>query len=190
MNNIRSVKTRPCSASCKHKCLVNLSLINIYHMRMRYWTKPLHMRTQFLLQTLDCSQNGLLMCDNGHRVCRLAFEKILRINKNKLTLLKRKQLSHGTVTSCGRSPKSTSRQVLEAINWIESFASVHGDRMPDSNKVMLPYRTEKYSLFRRYREESMDGVSRATFYRVWRDHFSHLKVKAVSLFSSCMNKIT
>ena len=129
------------------------------------------------------------MCDNGHRVCRLAFEKILRINKNKLTLLKRKQLSHGTVTSCGRGQNSTSRQVLEAINWIESFASVHGDRMPDSNKVMLPYRTEKYCLFRRYREESIDSVSRMTFYIVWRDHFSHLKAKAVSLFSSCMNKI-
>ena len=89
------------------------------------------------------------------------------------------------MTSCGRRPKSCSRPVLEAINWIEHYASVHGDRMPDSNKVMLPYRTEKFSLFRRYREESDDRISRATFYRVWRDHFSHLKVKAVS-FSLCL----
>ena len=183
IDDIKTVKKSGCSVRCKRKCLNGLTIKTIYQMRMRYWTKSMHMRTQFLLQTLDCSVNGFLMFDNGQRVCRPAFEKVLRISKNKLTVLKRKQKSHGAVTSCGRRPKTNSRPVLEAINWIENYASIHGDRMPDSNRVMLPYRTEKFSLFKRYREETAGSVSRATFYRVWKDHFTHLKVKAVSMIS-------
>lgn len=100
------------------------------------------MRDQFILQTLPYTTNGLLLCDNGRRVCRNVFSKLLRTNKNNLTVLKKKA-KYGAVTNAGCSLKTTSVKLTEAFSWLEQYATLYGDSLPDLKKVMLPYKTEK-----------------------------------------------
>lgn len=38
------------------------------------------------------------------------------------------------------------------INWLEDYGTYHGDRMPDSTDVLLPYKSVKIDLFRKYRQ--------------------------------------
>lgn len=180
-DNIQKVKDSDCNKSCRRNCLDAITAEDIYQMRLRYWTKPTVLKNQFLLQRLGLSKNGFLMCDNGHKVCRSAFEKILRLNKNKLTVLQKKKETNGVVSTSGRAHKKHSEKIVEAISWIQQFSSVHGDRMPDSNKIMLPYKTEKFSIYSSYKQEKEKGVSKTSFYRIWKTHFPHLKIKQVNL---------
>ena len=112
-------------------------------------------------------------------MCRNAFSKLLRINKNRLTALKKKAI-YGAVTNAGCSQKTASVKLTEAISWLEQYATLYGDRMPDLKKVMLPYKTEKFAVFLKYRQETKNSVSKSSFYSVWKDYFPHLKIKEVS----------
>ena len=151
-------------------------------MRKRYWTKPSQSRSQYLLQTLQVARNSkVLQCDTGKSVCKMAFRLLLRINKNRMTTFNKKLNKGINAVNCFRN-KDLSSKGLSVIDWLENYSQFHGDRMPHNPTIYLPYKTEKWTLFRLYKNE-VNGhkVSKSTFYQTWKDYFPFLKIKQVSL---------
>lgn len=69
--------------------------------------------------------------------------------------------------------KLTSEKRLHAINWFGEYIA-----------IWLPFGLRKNEVYSRYEveteEESRDRVSYQTFLNIWKDHFSHVKIKQVS----------
>ena len=78
-----------------------------------------------------------------------------------------------------KKERSQSEGTVEAITWLESYASLYGDRMPDRKEVLLPLKTQKRNVYQLYSKETRQPVSSSTFDSVWSNHFSHLKIKKV-----------
>lgn len=69
--------------------------------------------------------------------------------------------------------KLTSEKRLHAIFWFGEYIA-----------IWLPFGLRKNEVYSRYEveteEESRDRVSYQTFLNIWKDHFSHVKIKQVS----------
>lgn len=180
----RALKTK---CSCMNKCIDGISAKIVMSVRDRYWSKTRQCRAQWLTQTIRTSQKRgkfyYMTLDTGKQVCQKAFMNIMNVNKNSLTKCKRLS-SDGAVASKGAGIRDFSSQRITTISWLEDYSSFYGDRMPDSVSVLLPYKTLKDSVYEYYKRdmstEDHKSVSRTSFFRIWADHFAHLKIKQVS----------
>lgn len=87
----------------------------------------------------------------------------------------------GPLSSVG---KLTSEKRLHAINWFGEYIAMRGENPPHIQEIWLPFGLRKNEVYSRYEveteEESRDRVSYQTFLNIWKDHFSHVKIKQVS----------
>uniref|UniRef100_A0A8W8JJX8 DUF7869 domain-containing protein n=1 Tax=Magallana gigas TaxID=29159 RepID=A0A8W8JJX8_MAGGI len=85
--------------------------------------------------------------------------------------------------------KLTSEKRLHAINWFGEYIAMRGENPPHIQEIWLPFGLRKNEVYSRYEveteEESRDRVSYQTFLNIWKDHFSHVKIKQSNLFTRC-----
>jgi hypothetical protein len=57
---------------------------------------------------------------------------------------------------CNNSGKKwdISDKTLQTLNWLEDHSTNHGDRMPDTAKVVLPYKTVKSDVYLKHLAET------------------------------------
>lgn len=145
-------------------------------------------QTQWLLDKLFEAKNTTALrktkfvIDGGVKVCATMLKKVYHIDKNRLYKLFKK-FKNGAVAPGIRNVRSKSDIHLAAIEWLEEYATHHGDRMPHNIQVLLPYRTRKYVIFKRYVNEKTarfePSLGMSAFYKMWTVAFSHLRIKKV-----------
>ena len=154
--------------------------------RYRFWTKSVEQRKQWLVHTLQSGQQkghfNFLHIDNKI-ICTFALKNIYGLNKNMLS--KCKLLSEkGDVASKGRKLRGVTEKTVVAINWFETYASTYGDRMPNSDQILLPIKTLKEQVYNTYKcdmiKQRQKPISRSGLQSVWKSHFPNLKIKMVS----------
>ena len=171
---------------CSCECLKSLDFSKIITNRYKFWSKPYVQRQNFLIDKMKAGENGFIIHDSLS-MCKKAFCIMFGINKN--TMTKCRRLLKDKKESCvGRNLYGHSEKVIMALDWLEQYATHHGDRMPDSQNILLPYRTTKVHVFESYRKSRIDlnlpATSQATFMNVWKNRFPHLKIKQVCVIVS------
>ncbi|XP_052820902.1 uncharacterized protein LOC128246640 [Mya arenaria] len=165
--------------SCNNQCLKDYTFRQIRSERKAFWEKPQFDRKKKLrMYLLDTNKEGRFtyIFYNKKKLCVNSFLKLLRINKNNF------YLSNNDFAPKG---KSKDARTLNDINWLENCASFYGDRMPNSNDILLPYKTVKESIYTKYTREEDHPVSRAQFFKTWKSYFPPLKIKQSNSFSKC-----
>ncbi|KAH3738786.1 hypothetical protein DPMN_045429 [Dreissena polymorpha] len=79
----------------------------------------------------------------------------------------------------GRAPRSWDRRTLLLIVWLEEYFTLHGERMPNRNEIVLPYGTVQTEIYEHYKKDVANPVSRSHIYKKWKDNFQFVKAKKV-----------
>ncbi|XP_060568789.1 uncharacterized protein LOC132727367, partial [Ruditapes philippinarum] len=118
-------------------------------------------------------------------LCTYAFIRCLNISKNKLTCAFEAH-EQNELSTPGKNSRSVQDNSLVLVTWMEKYAEMHGDRMPNTNQILLPYGLTKNDLYGKYKEEcTTKPVSRSQFYTTWKQHFPHVKIKKTNSFTKC-----
>lgn len=174
------------ATKCKHKCLKEVNEKAIYNARYRYWTKGYEERVTWFsdkyAEAIDRETKIKFMIDAGKVVCGVCFRNLYRMDKN-FYARQLKKYEVGAVAAGYRTPRSNTDMSQVAVRWLKDYATFCGDRMPDRDIVLLPYRTRKIDIFQQYHDELTEAMQktlcRSTFYAMWKQSFPHLKIKQV-----------
>ncbi|XP_053389791.1 uncharacterized protein LOC128552757, partial [Mercenaria mercenaria] len=181
------IKSMGKQCKCKNDCMDKLSYELVKRLRYIYWTMPSKQRKEFVISKLTSAQRigrfTFVFLDNGQGICLKAFEHAFHINKNFIT--RQKELAKTGAMSSSPVIREKSVKSLECIAWLESYATMFADRMPNSRDILLPYKTIKRHVYETYVREVDSCVSESTFYGVWTKHFPNLKIKKTKSFSQC-----
>ena len=143
------------------------------------------MQSQYLIQTVAQKQiegrYTFLRLDNGVKVCKRAFGTILNLDKKRFTSVN-KLNGRSAKAAADKMPRSITGRTISAMTWLQNYAKERGDRMPHSTDILLPYKTTKVAVYNAYRRECAKRPScKSQFFKLWKDHFPHLKIKEVSV---------
>lgn len=172
---------------CERSCLNSLTAVDVKNMRTKYWSKSPSERRQWLFDKFTeqsrVDKNVKFLTEKGITVCQNGFLGVYDINQS-VFYRNRKLFLRGVSSSVPTAFRKRTTKYLTAMNWFEDYIMFHGDRMPNINYIYLPYRTRKFVIFKQYVNElSMaKTLKRSTFYRMWENSFSNVKIKEVSLF--------
>ena len=157
------------------------SIDTILKMRQSFWIKAYHERISWMSSKVGMSQKlgkfTYVFLDNGQGVCLKAVQNILHINKN--TLTKARRNSRNNVLASFPTMRGIQTQSIECISWLETYASMYGDRIPNSKDILLPFKTLKKHVYEAYKLDMDSIVSEKTFFTIWKNHFPQLKIKKV-----------
>lgn len=188
LENINNIKMTKCK--CGQSCKRQFGMKEIYQLRENYWTRPKFLKFSFLIELIKQSdkigKRRFMYLQRNKKVCTEAFLQLLRIDKKTLNkAVNLASLNKKTVSNL--NSRSVTSQTLETITWLEDYARYHGDRMPHKEDVFLPYKSRKNEIYSSYRlDYPTSHVSRSQFYKIWSDHFPHLKIKKVfTLYVHC-----
>ena len=156
--------------------------------RYRYWTKRFENRVECFFDKLSESkmQSGSRNCfvDGGREICGFCFRSYYKINKN-FYYKYLKKCGQGARSNGLQNSRSFSKATENTISWLKNYAYYHADRMPDSEDLMLPYKTRKTEVYRSYCDDMIENlkptVCRSTFFDTWTREFKRLKIKQVLL---------
>ena len=182
------VRTMKKGCKCGRNCISTLTLKKVATMRCTYWSMTRQSRSQWLihsLQNADISGRYTIhFVEKGQHLCGVAFRHVYKITKNFYGHCK-KLNDRNSVSTVDRSPRSLSVMSLSALNWLESYSSFYGDRMPHNKDILLPYKTLRENVYKQYKLDSMEiktkHISRTQFYRLWKTYLPQIKIKKVSL---------
>ena len=181
---------------CQKKCLEHLSKGEVKNARLSYWSKKPDQRKEWLyekfLQATCSSKKHMLLGDKGNAICYKAFSLTYGICRSTLFMVKKKFQSGCFMSSPKKKKSVLTESGVQALLWLEKYASSHGDRMPDKEEVRLPYGSTKKNIYSEYldnqtRSERLEpSLGPSRFYEIWRDHMPFLKIKKVrwSMFQS------
>lgn len=173
---------------CRHKCLTDMSAIDIKRERLKYHCRTQTERQIWLMDMLSSTtrkhRTHFFKLPSG-LVCQNCFRKSLHINKHAYYLAKR-NVEKGAIAPPHPELKCRKRtdEYLLAMNWFEDYVSFYGDRLPDVTEFYLPYRTVRESVHANYVKEMQESgqespIARSTFLSMWRIYYPHIKIKQV-----------
>jgi hypothetical protein len=172
---------------CGQGCMKNLNFKTVRDLRNAFWLNSKTMRMQLLRSYIFNSHKYgkyRFLKVEQMKLCSKAFRIVLHINKNTFSLAL--QMSEKNIATIpGKKPRDMSEKTLQLMSWLEEYSTYHGDRMPDTSDILLPYRTIKSDLYYKYVSETRHytspeySVSRAQFFKTWKMNFPHLKIKKV-----------
>ncbi|XP_078593186.1 uncharacterized protein LOC144871538 [Branchiostoma floridae x Branchiostoma japonicum] len=91
---------------------------------------------------------------------------------------------HGRLGNIYPSARSVQAQV-----WLEALASKDGDRMPNSDHILLPASWTMNDVYVFFQEENKDEdikpLKRTQFFNVWRTYCRHIRIPKFSRFAKC-----
>ena len=172
---------------CARKCFLKFKKIDIKKVRYQYWSKTSLRRKEWVFDKLQSSakhkNKHYMTIDSGIRLCSKSFRELYKINKN--TFYKMLNKFREGAVSGGLPRQRTCQDVTtKLIEWLESYFSSHGDRMPDTSTILLPYKTRKNTIYERYKEEMLETMerfaSRSGFFDWWKKCYGHVKIKKVN----------
>ncbi len=187
LKNINDTLKKKCG--CRRRCMAKLDVNTLGLCRQIFWSKCADSRKQWLFDKLLESKNTkkgrLFMVEGGQMVCEKALRLLYKMPKNFFTAVKRK-FNKGRCApgSEGMRRKRHGVAYEEAVEWLEGYATSHGDRMPDSPYIKLEYKTRKLHVYNRYRRERVENlkptINKITWYKLWREEMNHVRIKKVS----------
>ncbi|XP_053405148.1 uncharacterized protein LOC128558898 [Mercenaria mercenaria] len=134
---------------CGEKCLEKVNFKTVRELRNSFWFHSKTMRMQLLKYYISHSKKkGIFRFIHVEQftLCSKAFCSVFWVNKN--TLSRAIQMnSKNVATVPGKNPRDMSEKTLLLINWLEDYGTYHGDRMPDTVDILLPYKTVKTDLY-------------------------------------------
>lgn len=167
---------------CSHK----FNIVDVKNLRMEFWSKTANGRIQFLINKFaqtNMKGSPYFCIKNGISVCHKSLKGLFGFNKN-FYYSTRKRFLKGCRFSASERHYCINRKVMQAINWMEEYATYYSDRMPDSNTLLLPYRTRQCVIYVRYKEDMIERdephLMPSAFYNMWKKHFPNLKIKQVN----------
>ncbi|XP_074661102.1 uncharacterized protein LOC141913837 [Tubulanus polymorphus] len=175
---------------CKKRCTDFLHMTDIKNLRESYWCRNISDRHQFIVDTLQtCTQNTsrINLTVMGRSVCQGCWLNVYGISKSTLYKIKSKQ----DKSECPEniSIRKSSPEFVEATSWLSNYLENTVQSAPDKTEKWLPQIFRKIYLYREYKTEKSDNndryVSQSTFYRIWSELFSFVKIKKGSTFSKC-----
>lgn len=173
---------------CRRKCHTRFDKCFVRQIRKEYSGKCPRSKAEYIFDRLhdaDWRRATPLIYIRGHRMCPNAFSHCLGIGIS--TYYRQLGAFHGGARTTVDKARKKAIKSIHAINWFEKYFSQHGDRMPDSPDILLPYKTRIIHLFRDYKKDCVEGllpkVKLSTFYNLRKRHFSHVRVKKVRLLS-------
>ena len=157
----------------------------VYNCRKAFWSMSYNRRIQWLYDKVSEARevNGRLYFSvySGTRLCATTFRNMYRINKN--TYYRALQrVKEGAIAPGGPRKRKRSQHYVQAMDWLEDYVTHFADRMPNIQRLYLPYGSKKSAIYDKYKEESgvHRAISRSSFYQMWHDHFKNVKIKKVS----------
>ena len=122
---------------------------------------------------------------NGHSVCLWAWLIGHGISKSIYYRQRRSWMEQDeAMLSNGSQRKLISEKRLELINWFGEYVATRGENPPHIQEIWFPFGMRKNEIFAAYKVEmeldNRDGVSYQSFLNIWKDYFSHVKIKQVS----------
>ena len=152
--------------------------------RSAFWIKSTAWQNTFIMDKIKNKrlvESQKYILESGKEICFSGFKELYKVNKNRFNVLQKK-VEEGCVECSTSEAKTTkSDKYINAMNWLERYAYYHADRMPDSDKKMLPYRTKKSDVYKQYLQEigQQEKIKKSSFYDMWKNDFSSLKIKQV-----------
>ena len=168
---------------------IRFTFDDIRSIRERFWNSPKPIRMQKLIEYVESSQQVgksnfiKVTALKDKNICSRAFQKLFRVNKN--TFSRAAALTKdGAVFFPTKKPRDVSEHSVRLMAWMETYTTYSGDRMPNSKDILMPYGTTKCNVYKKYCQELEDNslrpVSLASFHKIWKLYFPHVKAKKVS----------
>ena len=182
MDDVRSTNAR----CCPKKCIRLFEQDSLARMRYNFWIRPFPNRVEWFYDKAmgrTLGSNVEWPTDYGFKVCSKAFCSAYGINKSFFYKYMAKFKDGAISAGCSRTqlPSST---YSKAMDWLQEYPRSYGDRMPHTEDILLPYKTRKQNVWKKYSEEMAEEMEpqlcRSTFQTMWKKHFVHLKIKKVT----------
>ncbi|CAG2224641.1 unnamed protein product [Mytilus edulis] len=115
------------------------------------------------------------------------FIALFGINKNAYYSIRRRYLQGSSYTLDRKKYRKRSDKFINALIWLEEYATFRADRMPDSQTALLPYGTRRIRIYEQYHQENEKEtqLKRSSFMLMWSKYLPHLKIKQTNSFSKC-----
>ena len=184
--NIRLALRKKC---CKNNCKISFSETTLARNRHNFWSLSREYQDSWIYDKINDKEikDDKIMLKIEKYICPKAFMQTLSLNKNRYYKLLQKS-KQGLDATLSRQRKK-SKLYVEALHWLEEFARFYGDRMPDSGNVMLPYKSRKIDIYKKYKDNQtidfLPSLSRSHFHKMWKTEFFRLKIKKTNSFSKC-----
>lgn len=138
-------------------------------------------------------------CDNivhyavaGKSVCETCWRLVCGLRFNKFSTLKHKFQSGVVTIQHGRQGiVQPQENTLRMMCWLKMFTEKVGDRMPMNKDLHLPSCLTKFDIYNLACEDLMQGgmgsspcISLSSFYSLWAEKFSHVKIPKVAIFTN------
>ena len=155
-------KAKLISKCCPLKCFGKVECINIAKCRYNYWNMKSLNRLQWLYDQFAQAHVGdgkYMFTLPGKKqaitVCNKLFMKAYNINRSTYyrSLQKHKD---GCIAQGFTHRRKKTAEHNNVVEWLEDYATYHGDRMPHIPDVFLPYGTRKGILYNKYKHEADD----------------------------------
>ncbi|XP_062566153.1 uncharacterized protein LOC134228510, partial [Saccostrea cucullata] len=180
------------SRRCKLSCLAGISVDFVKRERTKVWTKNFEGRVEWFSdkysEAINKERSIRFTVEDGKQICSKCFQNLYRLDKS-FYYKYVANFERGAVSAGFRNYKQHHTTTEKAIEWMHDFALFHGDQMPDKGVILLAYKTRKIDIYNQYVEEEIEkmqrSVSKANFYKIWKEKFPHLKIKQTNSFSKC-----
>ncbi|CAC5420508.1 unnamed protein product [Mytilus coruscus] len=131
---------------CVRKCARSITIKQMKDMRLRFWSQNWLERQQWILDKMKESQQFVFNTEIG-RICQKTFIALFGINKNAYYSIRRRYLQGSSYTLDRKKYRKRSDKFINALIWLEEYATFRADRMPDSQTALLPYGTRRIRIY-------------------------------------------
>ena len=174
---------------CEKDCIKKLPLKTIEILRFKYWTKQRSARRQWLLERIKASRHSkskplFVVEEAGVALCQRGFMSLYGVSKYTYYNIKQEAIKGAEHSSGNSKNREHSARFIIALNWLEEYATFHGDRMPNTDKILLPYKTRKSIIYGQYKQEHKAPIHITSFLQMWQEYFPHLRIKKVGALTS------
>ncbi|XP_019628130.1 PREDICTED: uncharacterized protein LOC109472715 [Branchiostoma belcheri] len=128
---------------------------------------------------------------SGKAVCHKAWIKLNGISTSRYySYLQQYKCGQIQNTEHGRQGNDypTERSLCAQV-WLEGLAAKDGDKMPNSEQILLPASWTMNDVYLFYQEENKDDpvkpLKRTQFFKVWRTQCKHIRIPKFSRFAKC-----
>ena len=179
-------------------CFRLLSYADIETTRQHYTelnteTKRNQRILEYLIQHSGCDR-VVQYTVAGKTVCETCWRLVCGVRYNKFLNLKRKFQRGVVAVQHGREGIiQPQERTLRMTCWLKMFTEKVGDRMPMSDDLHMPSCLTKIDIYNLAIDDLMLGAAEGTpctslssFYALWEDKFSHVKIPKVCLHFSIL----
>lgn len=190
---IESLLNKTCCNRKAVTCFRLLSYADIETTRQHYThpeteTKQNQRILDYFIQHSGCD-NVVQYSVAGKKVCETCWRLVCGVRYNKFSNLKRKfQKGVVTVQHGRQGIIQPQDRTLRMVCWLKMFTEKVGDRMPMSDDLHLPSCLTKIDIYNLANDDLMLGdagsapcISLSSFYDLWENTFSHVKIPKVCL---------